>query len=263
MPRFSSSSSSRSHGRTRGRCIAQSSRGHADRHDIRPRNSRSWSRQRIEAAKRYHESPPATGRSRYCCKDSRTVEQSQSRSRSPAKERHGFRPQSSESWSHQRVEEANRNHEPPPANSKSRHCCNDSRTRGQSQSRLKSPPKVGGLAEESRRYQRSCSKSNSTSKERCVPASRTRNAKSIPAKGNDETSVEIEDSVRRANGDPTWQACIHIKGVGGRTRTVRGPPRPEHAVAVKDGDEMKECFVSGGIEELRKLQQIHRKQRVT
>jgi len=70
-----------------------------------------------------------------------------------------------------------------------------------------------------------------------------------------EVTIDVEEAMKRVNGDIKWQALINIPGVAGRIRTLRGPPRVEKARAWEDGDNMKSAYASGGVDSLRKKQQ--------
>uniref|UniRef100_A0A7S1FCL9 Uncharacterized protein n=1 Tax=Noctiluca scintillans TaxID=2966 RepID=A0A7S1FCL9_NOCSC len=119
----------------------------------------------------------------------------------------------------------------------------DAPTREESRKDSREDRREGG-AERNRSSKRSPSRSRSPAQTR------------EPAVG--EPVVEVVASTKRANGDCASQAVIHVPGVGGRLRTLRGPPRVVKGDAENDGEEMRKAFVAGGLEKLRKLQMTMR-----
>eukprot|EP00747_Dinoflagellata_sp_TGD_P093647 gnl/TRDRNA2_/TRDRNA2_165836_c0_seq1.p1 gnl/TRDRNA2_/TRDRNA2_165836_c0~~gnl/TRDRNA2_/TRDRNA2_165836_c0_seq1.p1 ORF type:complete len:175 (-),score=21.14 gnl/TRDRNA2_/TRDRNA2_165836_c0_seq1:73-597(-) len=74
----------------------------------------------------------------------------------------------------------------------------------------------------------------------------------------EEPLFDIEPGTKRSNGDPTYQACVQVKGLGGRMRTIRGPPRIRKEDSEVDCEEMRKGFRKGGLPLLRKVQQFQR-----
>mmetsp|Transcript_104237 Transcript_104237/g.334378 ORF Transcript_104237/g.334378 Transcript_104237/m.334378 type:complete len:165 (+) Transcript_104237:62-556(+) len=107
---------------------------------------------------------------------------------------------------------------------------------------------------------RSRSRSNSRAKDEPV---RKRDGDGAGSAGDgEEPTVEIVEATKRANGDSASQALINIKGIGGRIRTLRGPPRVSKSDAERDGDNMKDAYMTGGLDKLRKLQMTMRGERI-
>lgn len=75
-------------------------------------------------------------------------------------------------------------------------------------------------------------------------------------------TVEIIDGIKRTNGDLTYQAQLNVPkdGIGkvpsgrkAQTVCIRGPSRVERQGAEEDARALKDAFLEGGVQQVRKL----------